>query len=97
MRLFSAARFAMAWQLVRDIAMTITGLWMIISQVGAHDPSSVLIVAGLALVVPATAAHATSVLSGPQVPEARGGPPRSSPSAPSPGSSAPSSSSGDGK
>jgi hypothetical protein len=54
-----------AWQVLRDVLLTGTGLWLIISQVGARDPSSTLIVAGLALVVPAAATHATSVLSGP--------------------------------
>lgn len=87
----------MAWQLTRDIALTITGLWLIISQVGAHDPSSALIVAGLALVVPAAASHATAVLYGPQAPEGPGGPPPSSPSVLPPGSSGHSSSAGPGE
>jgi hypothetical protein len=56
-----------AWQLIRDIALTGTGLALIISQVGARDPSSTLIVAGLALTVPAAATHAAGVLSGPSV------------------------------
>lgn len=54
-----------AWQLLRDIALTGTGLALIITQVGAKDPSSTLIVAGLALTVPAAASHAHTVLSGP--------------------------------
>jgi len=53
-----------AWQLARDILLTGTGLALIISQIGARDPSSTLIVAGLALTVPAAATHAASVLSG---------------------------------
>lgn len=71
-----------AWQLARDILLTGTGLWLIISQVGARDPSSTLIVAGLALCLPAAASHAVTVLSGPSLP-AHGQPP-SSPPAPAP-------------
>lgn len=57
-----------AWQLARDILLTGTGLWLIISQVGTRDPSSTLIVAGLALCLPAAASHAATVLSGPSLP-----------------------------
>jgi hypothetical protein len=79
-----------AWQLARDILLTCTGLALIISQVGARDPSSTLIVAGLALTVPAAATHAASVLSGPPSPTQHGQPsssehsppPSSSPSLP---------------
>lgn len=77
-----------AWQLARDIALTGTGLALIITQIGAHDPSSTLIVAGLALTVPAAATHAASVLSGPSAP-AHGQQP-SSPSSSPPSSSPPS-------
>lgn len=75
-----------AWLLARDVALTGAGLWLIISQIGARDPSSALIVAGLALVVPSAATHAHAVLSGPS-PEAGHGPPPSSPSASPPASS----------
>lgn len=74
-----------AWPLVRDILLTCTGLWLIISQVGARDPNSALIVAGLALTVPAAATHAMGVLSGPSAPH--GGPASSSEPAPPPASS----------
>jgi hypothetical protein len=67
---------------MRDVLLTGTGLWLIISQIGARDPSSTLIVAGLALTVPAAATHAAGVLSGPSVPS---GPTSSSPSSPPPG------------
>lgn len=80
-----------AWQLARDILLTGTGLALIISQIGAHNPSSVLVVAGLALTVPAAATHAAGVLSAPSPPGHGGAP--SSPPAPSPASS-PSPSSG---
>lgn len=65
-----------AWQLLRDVALTGCGLWLIISQIGARDPSSTLIVAGLALLAPAAAEHAKTVLSGPSGPH--GGPASSS-------------------
>lgn len=74
-----------AWPLLRDILLTGAGLWLIISQVGTSDPSSTLIVAGLALTVPAAATHAYGVLSGPSAPH--GGPPSSSESSSSPSSS----------
>lgn len=76
-----------AWQLARDILLTCTGLALIISQVGARDPSSTLIVAGLALTVPAAATHAAAVLGG--SPDTRHTPPSSSESS-SPPSSSPS-------
>lgn len=75
-----------AWPLARDILLTGAGLYLIISQVGAADPSSTLIVAGLALTVPAAATHAVSVLSGPSPPARHGGPSSSEP-APPPSSS----------
>jgi hypothetical protein len=77
-----------AWQLARDILLTGTGLFLIVSQVGAREPSSTLIVAGLALIVPAAATHATAVLSGPSAPAH--GPSESSPSSSPPSSSPPS-------
>lgn len=70
------------WQLVRDILLTGTGLALIISQIGARDPSSTLIVAGLALTVPAAATHAAGVLSGPSSGTQHGQPPSSSSSPP---------------
>lgn len=73
------------WQLVRDILLTGTGLYLIISQVGARSPSPELIVAGLALTVPAAATHAASVLSG--SPATGHGQPESLSSSPPPSSS----------
>jgi hypothetical protein len=52
------------WQLLRDVLLTGAGLFVILSQVFARQPSDVLLVAGLALTVPATAAHAGALLSG---------------------------------
>jgi len=87
-----------AWQLARDILLTGTGLWLIISQDMARDPSSTLVVAGLALIVPAAAEHARTVLSGPSSPAPHGRPPSSSSSsAPSHSGSSPSSPEGPGE
>ncbi len=47
-----------AWQLVKDIALTGTGLTIIIIQIWSKTPSDVLLVAGLALTVPSAASHA---------------------------------------
>ena len=57
-----------AWQLIKDIALTGTGLVIIILQIFARTPSDVLLVVGLALTVPSAATHAASILSGPGVP-----------------------------
>lgn len=82
-------RWDTAWQLVKDVLMTGTGLGLIISQVGAQDPKSVLIWGGLGLTVPAATSHVVTILSGgPSGPPHGPGP--SSPPA-SPPSSSPSS------
>ena len=80
-----------AWQLIKDIALTGTGLVMIISQIFARQPSDVLLMAGLALTIPSVASHAGTLLSLPSAGEH--GPPESSPSSPPHGSPPPSSSS----
>ena len=54
-----------AWQLIKDVALTGTGLVIIIVQIWSPKPSDVLLVVGLALTVPAAASHAASILSGP--------------------------------
>jgi hypothetical protein len=81
------------WQLVRDILLTGTGIALIVSQIGARDPSSELIVAGLALTVPAAATHAAGVLSGSPGTQ-HGQPPSSSPSPPPSSSPSPPTSAG---
>jgi hypothetical protein len=70
-----------AWQLVKDIALTGTGLVIIVLQIWSPKPSDVLLVVGLALTVPSAASHAASILSGPGVPP-------SSESSPPPGEQA---------
>ncbi|MGO8883714.1 MAG: hypothetical protein ACLQI7_08420 [Streptosporangiaceae bacterium] len=51
--------------LLRDLLLTGTGMFMLLSQVFAARPSDVVLVAGLALTVPAMAGHATALLSPP--------------------------------
>ena len=78
------------WLLLKDILLTGTGLFLVLSQVLAPTPSDVLLATGLALTIPAVAGHAKNLLSG------TGGPssPPSSPSGQS--DSGPSSPGGDG-
>lgn len=76
-----------AYQLIKDLVLTGTGLVVIVLQVFAKQPSDVLLVVGLALTVPSAASHAASILSGPGVP------PSSGSSEPSGGQAAPPSSS----
>ena len=71
-----------AWQLVRDIMLTGTGLALIIAQGFAQHPSEVLIVAGLALITPAGVSHAATVVMSSGSHIQPGGPPSSSPSSP---------------
>ena len=87
---------AVIFPVIRDIVWLGTGVYMLISQTGAKDPSSAVIVGGIILTMPAAAKHgpdvaktAMAVLSGPSAPEP--GPSESSPSS-SPPSSSPSSS-----
>lgn len=61
-------KWATAWQLVKDIALTGTGLAIIITQIWSKTPSDVLLVVGLALTVPSAASHAAAVLSAPGAP-----------------------------
>ena len=67
-----------AWQLLKDLLLTGTGLALIISQVFSHQPSDVLLVTGLALTIPSVATHAGTLLSPPST--GAHGPPSSSPS-----------------
>lgn len=82
-------KWATAWQLVKDIALTGTGLVIIVLQIWSPKPSDVLLVVGLALTVPSAASHAASILSGPGVPpssesSAQGGEQPAPPSSSSP-------------
>lgn len=62
-------KWATTWQLIKDIALTGTGLVIIVAQIFAKTPSDVLLVVGLALTVPSATSHAVSILSGPGAPE----------------------------
>jgi hypothetical protein len=79
-------KWATAWQLLKDILLTGTGLALIVSQILAKQPSDVLLVTGLALTVPSAASHAGALLSGPsRLSEPEDGERESSPHAASPG------------
>ena len=56
------------WQLLKDVALTGTGLVIIIVQIWSPKPSELLLVVGLALTVPSATSHAVSLISGPGVP-----------------------------
>lgn len=75
-------KWTTAWQLIKDILLTGTGLVIIILQIFARQPSDVLLVVGLALTVPSAASHAASILSGPGVSGEHGAPPSSQSSQP---------------
>ena len=77
-----------AWQLMKDIALTGTGLTLIILQVFTRQPSDVMLVTGLALTIPSVASHAGTLLSPPST--GAHGPPPSLPSS-SPDGQSPSS------
>jgi len=53
-----------AWQLVRDIGLTGTGVYILIRQASSPDPSWPVIVGGLILCVPAVRANAATILFG---------------------------------
>jgi hypothetical protein len=79
-----------AWQLIKDIALTGTGLVIIVLQIWSPKPSDVLLVVGLALTVPSAATHAAAILSGPGVPSSSGSsPPDGEPPSPPSSSSSP--------
>ena len=52
------------WPLVRDVAVTGTGLAVIWRQVYSAHPSGLLLGTGLALTVPSVAAHVRALLPG---------------------------------
>jgi hypothetical protein len=56
---------AIAFPVLRDVAATGTGLYILIGQAQSPDPSSVLVTAGLILVAPIAAIHGYQVLTGP--------------------------------
>jgi hypothetical protein len=57
-------RWDTAWTGIKDVALTGTGMALILSQIFSATPSDVLLVTGLALTVPSVAGHARSLLGG---------------------------------
>ena len=57
-------RWSLSWLLIKDVALTGTGMFLILSQVFSRSPSDILLVTGLALTVPSVAGHATALMSG---------------------------------
>jgi hypothetical protein len=54
------------WAVVKDVVLTGTGVWIIVSQVlSSHPPSDPLLVVAMGLCAPAIYDHAKSVISGP--------------------------------
>lgn len=71
-------RWSTSWLVIKDIALTGTGIFVILSQVYAGHPSDVLLAVGATLCAPAIADHARALLSAPTA----------APHSPSPGSHA---------
>ena len=80
-------RWNTSWLLLKDAALTGTGLVLILSQIFSGHPSDVLLVTGLALTVPSAAGHVKEVLTGPIA--GRSSPSSRSPGAPPSSSSSP--------
>ena len=72
------------WPLLRDIAVTGTGLRVILSQVYSPHPSGLLLGTGLALTVPAAAAHVKALLPGGETGESGDSSSSSAPDGPPP-------------
>jgi hypothetical protein len=75
-----------SWLLIKDVALTGTGLWLIYRQAISAVPSDVLLTVGLALIAPSVYDHAKAVLSGPTAGRSSSSPPPG-PVSPSPPSS----------
>lgn len=57
-------RWDTSWLLLKDVALTGTGLWIIYRQATAMRPSDLLLTVSLVLIAPSVATHAKAVLSG---------------------------------
>ena len=90
---WTGQRWELIWAAIKDVALTGTGIALILSQVWSDSPSDILLATGLALTVPSVAGHVKVLLdkssSGPAAP--------SSPSTPPSGSSSSGPSSGAGE
>ena len=60
---WSSQRWNLAWAAAKDVALTGTGMALILSQIWAAAPSAILLATGLALTVPSIAAHARTLLA----------------------------------
>lgn len=58
-------KWGVLWQAIRDVVLTCTGIFCIISQILARDPSGLLLGTGLALTVPSVAEHIKALLPSP--------------------------------
>lgn len=73
------------WQALRDVVLTSTGIWCIVSQVLSRNPDGLILGTGLALTVPSVAEHVRALLpsGGPASSSSSREAPTSSPSSPS--------------
>lgn len=78
--------FQILWQLMRDVALTGFGVWVIWKQVYQAQPNTTLLLVALTCITPAARAAVISILSGPgsssESPEPHGEPPSPSSSPP---------------
>lgn len=52
------------WQLLRDIVLTGTAIFVVVTQVYSAHPSDILLATALALTAPSVAEHTRALLSG---------------------------------
>jgi hypothetical protein len=56
------------WQLIRDVVLTGTGVWIIWRQAEAQDPNTTLLAVALVCIAPAARSAVATLLSGPSGP-----------------------------
>lgn len=71
-------RWNLSWTVIKDVALTGTAIWLIVTQVRSPHPSDVLLATALGLTTVASAPHAKALLTG------RGDGPHSAPVPPPP-------------
>jgi hypothetical protein len=76
-------RWQTLYLVVKDLALTGTGVAVILSQVASAHPSDLLLGAGLALTVPSVAGHAGALLTGRDIGSSSPSPPPRQPRPPS--------------
>jgi hypothetical protein len=82
-----------AWAIIKDVVLTGTGVWILITQALSQHPSDPLLVVAMGLCAPAIYDHAKSLVSGTPPPREPPGGEASGGTSPSSGSALPSSSS----